>query len=138
MRRLGVLCTLLLAAGCEATTKPPASLAGAWPLRTVNNSYLPTQWKKINLDTYRRVSVDSLIMTADGQVRRWTFVNDSTITWGQVGRSGTALRDSGTYTRDGTTVSIQLSREAGPVTGFVDGTGLSVSFDGLMYRYARP
>lgn len=134
MKRVTILCLLGFALACEPNTAPPTSLAGAWPLRTVNNSYIPTPWERIAAETFRRVRMDSLILTDGGAVRRWTFIEDSMKTSG----SGFVVRDSGTYTRDGESVSFQLSREAAPVTGFVDGTGLSVAFDGLMYRYARP
>ena len=134
MRRLIVFLAVLTAACGEntpATEPAPESLAGTWVLLSVNGERLPTKIGTVAaFDIHWRMRMDSLFLSENGAVRRWTQVEDSTNFNGVWSKGTDNVTDSGTYVRKGNSVTIQLNRADAVVTGFVDGTGMTLPMPG--------
>jgi hypothetical protein len=133
MRRTLFLVALAALAACsgDSSTDPNASIAGTYTLRTVNGSALPYIVAQSGSNKYE-ITDDAITLTDTGT---WTELwHDRTTTNGQVTTS--ANPDGGTYTRNGTAITLN-STTSGAISGSVSNGTLTLSDQGVAAVYMR-
>jgi hypothetical protein len=132
MRRLVTLLVLATALACggDSSTSPSDTVSGTYTLRTVNGVPLP--FTVIQLDTFKyEITSDSFTLTENGT---WTESGtDRTTDNGQVATG--AVADSGTYVRNGTTITLISTN--GSVDGTIGGGKLTLSNDAVVAVYQK-
>lgn len=135
MRRLLTalsLLALVTACGGDSSTDPiSASVAGTYTLRTVNGSPMPYTVQQSGPFKYE--ITDDAYTLSDGGA--WTEVwRDRTTSNGVVTTSENT--DAGTYTRNGTAITL-TSPNSGAVSGSVNGGTLSLSAEGFALVFVK-
>jgi hypothetical protein len=133
MRRTLFIFALTALAACsgDSSTDPNASVAGTYTLRTVNGSPLPYIILQSGANKYE-ITDDAISLTDGGT---WTEIgHDRTTTNGQVTTS--SITDAGTYTRNGTAITLN-SPTNGPISGSVSGGTLTLTDLGVAAVYAK-
>ncbi|MDQ6633272.1 MAG: hypothetical protein M3Z10_00770 [Gemmatimonadota bacterium] len=133
MRRALFLLALAALAACsgDSGTDPNASIAGSYSLRTVNGSPLPYIVAQSGSNKYE-ITDDAISLNDAGT---WSELwHDRTTTNGQVTTS--ANTDGGTYTRNGTAITLN-STTSGAISGSVSGGTLTLTDQGVAAVYMR-
>ena len=133
MRRTLFCLALAALAACsgDSSTDPNATIGGTYTLRTVNGSALPYIVAQSGANKYE-ITDDAITLTDAGS---WTELwHDRTTTNGQVTTS--ANTDGGTYTRNGTAITLN-STTSGAISGSVSGGTLTLTDQGVAAVYMR-
>lgn len=132
--RLLRACLLLLATACaSASGTPGAALAGDYTVESVNDRPLPARLREYPSGHSELVS-GGLTLRADG-----TFLETGAVRLITGGVANTNTQTAtGTYTVDGSRLTLRYERDGRTVTGAVDGGKLLVEASGdLKVRYRR-
>lgn len=124
---VATLAIAVFAAGCSSSnsTGPNGSLVGTWNLTTVNGSSLPAIIQALSPDTVS-ITQGSVVLTSS----TWNF--SATIQLSIAGlHTDTTQADSGTYTVNGSTLSMTATGDTSVTTATVNGNTVTVSSVGL-------
>lgn len=137
MRRLIALLLTVGLVGCGSdATSPSASIAGTWSLKTVNGAALPFVILASGTDKEEIVS-DVFTLTANG-ASHGAFTQLSTYRLTQNGQvTSQSIPDAGTYTLNGSAVTLQFTSDGSSVTGSWSGNTITVGQSGVVGVYQR-
>jgi hypothetical protein len=133
MRRLAVFFALLaLACGSDSSTTPGGTIAGTWSLKTINGTSLPFIVAQTGADKLEIVS-DVYVISGTGSFTETTTLRATT--------NGVAttqsVADAGSYTLNGTAITVRYNSDGSSVTGSWSGNTITVTQDGLAAVYTR-
>jgi hypothetical protein len=133
-KRLLAAITLVALAACgDSPTEPTAaSLAGTWTLQTVNGAAVPATVAGSGANR-TDVSKGSVVLTAAGSYTQ--SVDLVTYTSGQP--TTNTLGDAGTFSVSGSTITFTSSAGGSPQTATVNGSSMSLSFQGSTVVYVK-
>ncbi len=125
--------TFATACGGDSTTQPtPASFAGTWSLQTVNGAALPFLVATNGSDKLE-ITSDVFTVTSSG-----TFDEMATT---RTTISGVAtvdtLNDSGTYTLNGSAVTLTFASDGSSIAGTLSGNSMTLTQAGYAFAYKK-
>jgi hypothetical protein len=133
MRRLTVFLALLaIACGSDSSTAPGGTIAGTWSLKTINGTSLPFVLAQTGTNKAEIVG-DVYVISGTGSFTQTTTVRTTT--------NGVAttqsVADAGTYTLNGTAITVRYNSDGSTATGSWSGNTITVTQDGLAAVYTR-
>ena len=132
MRRIVALLTLTVLAACGGdSTAASASVVGTWNLSTVNGAPLPFVTQAANPKV--EILSDQYVISTNGTFTETTNVR---FTQGTSVTSSTGS-DAGTYTVNGSSVSLRINGDVTAVTGSFSGNTLTLVDGTFTLLYTR-
>ena len=125
------LLTLFTACGGDGSTGPTVSVAGTYTLRTVNASPLP--YTVTQSGPYRyEITSDAYTLTDGGT---WSEIRTDRTTSNGVVTTSTSS-DAGTYSRNGTAITL-VSPNSGAVSGSVTDGTMTLTAQGVALVFVK-
>jgi hypothetical protein len=126
----------LTLAGCGGdsgpTTPTNASIAGTWNLQTVNGAPLPFLFFQAGTSK-QEITADQFTFTSSGGFTQITTLRNTDN--GQV--STETDTDAGTYSLNGTAITVTFNSDGSSSTAAVSGNTMTVSEEGLVAVYTK-
>lgn len=126
-----VLALVLAACGSDASTAP-TTVAGTWALQTINAAPLPFVVAQSGADK-AEVLADTLKLSAAGSAIESTTIR--TTLNGVVNTQ--TLADTGSYTVNGSAVTLLSTTEGSALMGTWSGNTITASVEGFTFVYKR-
>jgi hypothetical protein len=128
-----MLALALCACGGDSPTEPTqASIAGTWELSTVNGSPLPYTVASFGADKVEIIS-EAVTFTANGTFS--ALSNTRTTESGQVTTESDT--DTGTYTLNGTAITLTFASDATTATGTISGNTITAAESGFSFVFKK-
>jgi hypothetical protein len=133
MRRLLPFIFLAIAAcSTDSTTGPTGSIAGTWTLQTVNGFSLPFTIEQTVTDKVELLS-DVIVISGTG-----SFTQTATVRTTTNGAATTqSAADAGTYTLNGTAITLHFNSDGSTGTGSWSGNTITTTDGGLALVFKR-
>lgn len=135
MRRLGflLLTAVLIGCGSDSSTGPSsATIAGTWNLQSINGTTLPFTLAQTGANKIELTS-DIIVVSGTG-----SFTQTSTLRTTDNGQVTTqSVADAGTYTLNGSAVTLRWNSDGSISTGSWVGNTITATGDGLAFVYKR-
>jgi hypothetical protein len=123
---------LITACGSDASTAPQPTIAGTWTLQTINGSPLPFIVAQTGTNKVELVS-DVVVISGTG-----SFTETSSVRTTTNGVATTqSVADAGSYTLNGTAVTLHFNSDGSTATGSWSGNTVTVTDVGLALVFTR-
>ena len=123
--RLALIALAVLACGGDSTAPTNASVAGTWSLRSINGSALPFVVFQ-DATSKEELTSDVFTFTSSGTFTEHTTIRETLSS--QV--TTTDQTDDGTYTLNGTAITVHFNSDGSNMTGSVSGNTITVTDSG--------